>query len=835
MAFPNIRQRVDALGKIVSLDGANADAALVSIEKAARSALVRASKAVAENNAQVMNRNLFMTESILENGRERLKELGLLPDAPASAVEETKAEEAKGAPVEPEVVDSSVDLNDIKFTEEELRKRSDETPSSTTVEVTVPSEGTVVVNGNNAQEVLDEVGKALAEDAEVVSSTPGSSTPLPSTPAPAFWWQDDEIVDAERALVKARVKKDLIAVGTSEEVAEAQSTVMAQGVVASARREANPDLSPLAWYEKFAPSIGMGKAPAAKAPAVKEEVAPVKAAASTGYAIDSLDMDGLVELAKSFEMSPRQENALRRMDIEDVRKLVADFVFGKTTLAEFNGIVNSRRHEEEASILNNDIELKKDLSRPFENIKWEGTPEQKEALKSLSTIALQIVGDYELGELPLHLVGAMGKDADILRSVGLVYKKKIVDEDGYESTVEFVHDSPLWDERRRRTEDHRAKRKAELTEPPAPKGSLVDNGAHSFVDVASITPVGDRASFDQAKIEAMADEMLRVGALSEPLLVRRTGGDTFEVVGDGLRYWAAVRAREKNPKLGEMTSALIVDGDAAAFEKQREILGGKNVVAPDGFIIDERGQGLVDVKAITPRTKRDAFDPMLVDMLADSILELGGLVRPLAVKRTGAESFETVGDDLAYWAAVRAKEKSPRFEMVNSFIYTPSQARENAPVSVESVSEEQIPSIDESARQDAVTAPSPLLDRILAEPTINKRIEIIDGATKEELVSALASRGKEFKPNAGAGLLRSHLKRAVALEGMNIKGMEIYARSQGIDLGKVKQGELPSVVLDHFAPRAVAKPEDASSEKPIPLSESDKRMIFRSMEQRTDE
>ena len=286
-------------------------------------------------------------------------------DAPASAVEDAKAEEVKAAPVEAEVVEERVtpvsnergdplqesldgfgnefdrlvgelgkidkDLADAAV--QEMERRKEETAaknpiiqSSARVEITEPGKKSVVIEGENWKDALD---KASAVESEVISSTPVASAPVAS-PAPASWWQDAEIVDAERALVKARVKKDLIAAGTSEEVADAQSALMAQGVVASARREANPDLSPLAWYEKFAPSIGMGKAPAAKAPAVKEEVAPV-----------------------GVEVAPTQEAV------------------------------------------------------------------------------------------------------------------------------------------------------PPVVEAPAPKGSLVDNGANSFVDVASMAPVGDRASFDQAKIEAM--------------------------------------------------------------------------------------------------------------------------------------------------------------------------------------------------------------------------------------------------------------------------------------------------------------------------------------------
>lgn len=81
---------------------------------------------------------------------------------------------------------------------------------------------------------------------------------------------------------------------------------------------------------------------------------------------------------------------------------------------------------------------------------------------------------------------------------------------------------------------------------------------------------------------------------------------------------------------------------------------------------------LVDVKSIISDVPRSNFVEADLDNLADMILETGGIIRPLVVKMTGAESYTVVDGHFEYYAAVRSKEKDPRKgEMVNAFIISP--------------------------------------------------------------------------------------------------------------------------------------------------------------------
>ncbi len=79
---------------------------------------------------------------------------------------------------------------------------------------------------------------------------------------------------------------------------------------------------------------------------------------------------------------------------------------------------------------------------------------------------------------------------------------------------------------------------------------------------------------------------------------------------------------------------------------------------------------LVDVKDISSSVPRSHFSETTIDQLADLILECGGLVKPLVLKRTGLDSFEVLEGHLEYYAATKAKQKdSIKGETVNAFVF----------------------------------------------------------------------------------------------------------------------------------------------------------------------
>jgi hypothetical protein len=77
----------------------------------------------------------------------------------------------------------------------------------------------------------------------------------------------------------------------------------------------------------------------------------------------------------------------------------------------------------------------------------------------------------------------------------------------------------------------------------------------------------------------------------------------------------------------------------------------------------------VDIKSIKSQIPKSKFNKSEIEKIADLILITDGLLRPLILKQTGVEQYTVVEGDLAYYAAVRAKEKDlHKAEMVNAFV-----------------------------------------------------------------------------------------------------------------------------------------------------------------------
>ncbi|MDQ2097684.1 MAG: ParB N-terminal domain-containing protein [Tychonema bourrellyi B0820] len=78
---------------------------------------------------------------------------------------------------------------------------------------------------------------------------------------------------------------------------------------------------------------------------------------------------------------------------------------------------------------------------------------------------------------------------------------------------------------------------------------------------------------------------------------------------------------------------------------------------------------LVAVKRITSAVPRSNFAEADLERLARLILESGGLINPIIVRRNGMDAYEIVDGDFEYYAAARAKEIEPlKGETIGAFI-----------------------------------------------------------------------------------------------------------------------------------------------------------------------
>lgn len=98
----------------------------------------------------------------------------------------------------------------------------------------------------------------------------------------------------------------------------------------------------------------------------------------------------------------------------------------------------------------------------------------------------------------------------------------------------------------------------------------------SLVDVKSITSDVPRSNFAEADLDSLADIILEAEGIIRPLVVKATGIENFTIVDGHFEYYAAVRAKEKDSRKGEMVNAFVI---SPKFEdivvKQAAILRGK--------------------------------------------------------------------------------------------------------------------------------------------------------------------------------------------------------------------------------------------------------------------
>ncbi|HYW18247.1 MAG TPA: chromosome partitioning protein ParB [Nodularia sp. (in: cyanobacteria)] len=80
----------------------------------------------------------------------------------------------------------------------------------------------------------------------------------------------------------------------------------------------------------------------------------------------------------------------------------------------------------------------------------------------------------------------------------------------------------------------------------------------SLLDVKSITSDVPRSNFAESDLENLADMILESGGIIKPLVVKGTGIETYIVIDGHFEYYGAVRAREKNPRQGEMVNACVI-------------------------------------------------------------------------------------------------------------------------------------------------------------------------------------------------------------------------------------------------------------------------------------
>ncbi len=110
------------------------------------------------------------------------------------------------------------------------------------------------------------------------------------------------------------------------------------------------------------------------------------------------------------------------------------------------------------------------------------------------------------------------------------------------------------------------------------------------VDVKNISSDVPASNFPNDDLNNLADNIISSGGLIKPLILKMTGLEAYTVVDGHFEYYAAVRAREKNPRKYEMVNAFVISPDqednifqqVAAFKESSSTLPSETTYIKEG-------------------------------------------------------------------------------------------------------------------------------------------------------------------------------------------------------------------------------------------------------------
>ncbi|MBD2594853.1 chromosome partitioning protein ParB [Nostoc spongiaeforme FACHB-130] len=79
-----------------------------------------------------------------------------------------------------------------------------------------------------------------------------------------------------------------------------------------------------------------------------------------------------------------------------------------------------------------------------------------------------------------------------------------------------------------------------------------------LVDVKDINSNIPRSNFSEADLDNLAEIILESGGIIRPLVLKPTDAENYTVIDGHFEYYAAVKAKEKNPRKGEMVNAFVI-------------------------------------------------------------------------------------------------------------------------------------------------------------------------------------------------------------------------------------------------------------------------------------
>lgn len=153
----------------------------------------------------------------------------------------------------------------------------------------------------------------------------------------------------------------------------------------------------------------------------------------------------------------------------------------------------------------------------------------------------------------------------------------------------------------------------------------------SLVAVKKITSSVPRESFSELELEQLAKLSLEASGLINPIVLRRTSMQSYEVVDGHFEYYAAVKAKEREPMKGEMIPAFLLEPEnEEVLLEQVKVLrqGGSQAVIPVNPPVEPAVNPIPVLSE--PERDRQPIDPTLqLTPLTEEIKQLKSIIQNL--------------------------------------------------------------------------------------------------------------------------------------------------------------------------------------------------------------
>ena len=165
----------------------------------------------------------------------------------------------------------------------------------------------------------------------------------------------------------------------------------------------------------------------------------------------------------------------------------------------------------------------------------------------------------------------------------------------------------------------------------------------SLVAIKKITSTVPRSSFIDDQLEQAANLILEAAGVINPLVIRRSSINSFEVVDGHFEYHAAARAREIEPHKGEMIGVFIIESEnEETLTKQVELFRQQKADSSDktSFSLKDMEQFLINLESRFEKITKQLLEQGTANAKLDN--EVRELKKQMADKIEPIEVFKTL-------------------------------------------------------------------------------------------------------------------------------------------------------------------------------------------------